>query len=139
MPRFFDPPGLINDLLGYGRLCARACEANAKRLYIKEGRMCEGFAIIAEGAIFAEIRRTLKSCPFLVSVPPRKLVIVDENGREAMSRIGPYSEGSRVRVNCEVTGGERETCGRDKTVSPGEEEGYGYGTAGGPQKSVCGR
>jgi hypothetical protein len=44
--------------------------------------------------------------PFLcVTVPPEKLVIVDEEGTERTSVVGPYSEGADLALRCDVYGG----------------------------------
>nr|XP_040572562.1 synaptogenesis protein syg-2-like [Lepeophtheirus salmonis] len=40
-----------------------------------------------------------------VIVPPSNPVIVNESGREVTQFLGPYTEGSSVRVSCELTGG----------------------------------
>jgi hypothetical protein len=38
-------------------------------------------------------------------VPPEKLVIVDEEGTERTSVVGPYSEGADLALRCDVYGG----------------------------------
>jgi hypothetical protein len=40
-----------------------------------------------------------------VTVPPEKLVIVDEEGAERTSVVGPYSEGADLALRCDVYGG----------------------------------
>ncbi|XP_023707814.1 synaptogenesis protein syg-2 isoform X4 [Cryptotermes secundus] len=40
-----------------------------------------------------------------VIVPPEKLVIVDEEGTERTSVVGPYSEGADLALRCDVYGG----------------------------------
>ena len=43
---------------------------------------------------------------YLLSVPPRPPVIVDEFGVEVTSElIGPYAEGAASNISCEVSGG----------------------------------
>ena len=41
----------------------------------------------------------------IISVPPKRPVIVDEAGVEAENFVGPYPEGSTVQISCEVSGG----------------------------------
>jgi len=44
--------------------------------------------------------------PFIFAVPPKKVVVMDERGLELNSlRIGPYPEGSSMRLTCVSTGG----------------------------------
>lgn len=43
---------------------------------------------------------------FFVSVPPEKPQIIDANGEPLMSLIGPYTEGDRLTLVCEVEGGD---------------------------------
>jgi hypothetical protein len=38
-------------------------------------------------------------------VPPEKLVIMDEEGTERTSVVGPYSEGADLALRCDVYGG----------------------------------
>ncbi|XP_063232136.1 hemicentin-1-like [Bacillus rossius redtenbacheri] len=40
-----------------------------------------------------------------VVVPPQKLVILDENGVERTSVVGPYAEGASLKLRCVVHGG----------------------------------
>jgi hypothetical protein len=52
----------------------------------------------------------LKSRQFVIAslsitVPPEKLVIVDEKGAERTSVVGPYSEGADLALRCDVYGG----------------------------------
>ncbi|CAM1320456.1 Uncharacterised protein g7488 [Pycnogonum litorale] len=41
----------------------------------------------------------------VIIVPPRKPVIMDENGQSLKGLVGPYNEGSRLHITCEVEGG----------------------------------
>jgi hypothetical protein len=49
----------------------------------------------------------IKSGDFFLSVtvPPEKLVIMDEKGSERTSVVGPYSEGADLVLRCDVYGG----------------------------------
>jgi hypothetical protein len=38
-------------------------------------------------------------------VPPEKPVLVDEDGNQIKTFFGPYFEGERASISCEVSGG----------------------------------
>jgi hypothetical protein len=44
-------------------------------------------------------------CVFEFAVPPSTPVIYDDFGQEISSVLGPYTEGSDVRLSCRVAGG----------------------------------
>ncbi|KAK9738532.1 hypothetical protein QE152_g9752 [Popillia japonica] len=46
-----------------------------------------------------------KSLSFLSKIPPKKIVITDENGSELTSVVGPFSEGASFNLKCDVFGG----------------------------------
>ena len=43
-----------------------------------------------------------------LTVPPKLPVILDENGLESTTHVGPYVEGVTVKLSCEVKGGKYE-------------------------------
>jgi hypothetical protein len=49
----------------------------------------------------------MKYLCFAFAVPPRKLIILDENGTNVQQKrvIGPYTEGSTAQITCVATGG----------------------------------
>ena len=40
-----------------------------------------------------------------ILVPPEAVVILNDKGKEVSSVIGPYNEGSHLKLVCEVKGG----------------------------------
>lgn len=40
-----------------------------------------------------------------VTVPPHRIVILDENGVVRNSKVGPYTEGDTLKLSCDVYGG----------------------------------
>ena len=51
------------------------------------------------------VRTDRKDPFFILLVPPKRPVIVDESGIEASTTIGPYAAGVSVEVSFEVSGG----------------------------------
>lgn len=45
---------------------------------------------------------------FLAAVPPQKLIIYDNSGREVNTTVGPLIEGQSLSLTCEVRGGKYE-------------------------------
>jgi hypothetical protein len=65
-----------------------------------------GICPALQGNIYFNIKT--KECLilfFCVTVPPEKLVIMDEEGAERTSVVGPYSEGADLALRCDVYGG----------------------------------
>lgn len=46
-----------------------------------------------------------KSSFIVISEPPEKVVVVNDQGLEASGVIGPYAVGERVKLRCDVMGG----------------------------------
>lgn len=43
-------------------------------------------------------------------MPPQKITIIDEKGITRDSKVGPYVEGQRLYLFCDVHGGEYKYC-----------------------------
>ena len=53
---------------------------------------------------YLSLVKTIK-CLFFVSVPPGRPLIHNERGILVETTLGPYNEGSKLRLTCSVSGG----------------------------------
>ena len=89
------------------KFCLKTLNCNGKdfRPYAMKGYRSSGFycEIVATEMLFENTEKIKYS--YFFSVPPGRPLIHNERGILVETTLGPYNEGSKLRLTCSVSGG----------------------------------